>query len=251
MEKIVYERALVTGASSGIGAAICRMLTKEGLEVMAVARRADLLARLAEASGCRFLACDVTDHDDLTPVIEAFGPDVIVNNAGTGHGITGLTDIGVADIDESICINVLAPIKITAVAVAALRREGRPGHIVNMGSIAGLHTLTSALYGAGKSALHTFSQNLRVELRGTPIRVTEVCPGRTTSEFYGAARGDSDTLARLGKTDIHELQPEDIAAAVRFALNAPQHVNISTIEILPTEQSVGGIAMSPLGSGKV
>ena len=248
MPTLDYERALVTGASSGIGAAICRMLAKEGLEVLAVARRADRLARLAEETGCRFLACDVTNHNCLAPEIEEFRPDVIINNAGTGHGITGLSDIRDGDIDESIRINVLAPIRITAAAVAALRRDGRRGHVVNMGSIAGLHTLTSALYGAGKGALHTFSQNLRVELRGTPIRVTEICPGRTTSEFYSAARGNSTTLATLGRTDIHELQPQDIAATVLFALKVPQHVNISTIEILPTEQSVGGVTMSPLAS---
>ncbi len=246
MSTLPYKRALVTGASAGIGAATSRALADEGLEVLAVALPGEQLANLASEIDCKTLASDVRDVQKMTRAIEEYKPDVIVNNAGVGHGITGLVGVSAEDIADAISINVAAPIQITATAIEVLKREGLRGHIINMGSISGLHTILSALYGASKGAMHMFSQNLRVELRGTPIRVTEICPGRTSSEFYHAAKGDADALANIAKTDVSELRPEDIAATIVLALKAPLHVNISTIELLPTEQSVGGAAMTPL-----
>ncbi len=172
--------------------------------------------------------------------IERFAPDIVVNNAGVGHGIAGLEGLDPGTIREAIEINVLAPMQITAAALPRMRANGR-GHIVNIGSISGLHTLVSALYGSTKSALHRFSQNLRIELVGSGIRVTEICPGRVASEFYRSASGDREKLAALGHSRIAALQPDDIAAAVSYAVDAPAHVNVSTIEILPTEQAVGGV----------
>lgn len=246
MSTLPYERALVTGASTGIGAATSRVLAAEGLEVLAVARREERLAALAAETGCRILAVDIRAADAMADAIADFKPQVVVNNAGVGHGITGLGGVDAGDIAEAIAINVTAPIQITAAAVAVMKREGLRGHVVNMGSISGLHTLVSSLYGAGKAAVHGFSQTLRVEVKGFPIRVTEICPGRVSSEFYDAAKGDKATLAKMASTGISELRPDDIASAILFALKAPLHVNISTIELLPTEQAVGGAMATPI-----
>ncbi|MCG8507867.1 MAG: SDR family oxidoreductase [Rhodospirillales bacterium] len=236
--------ALVTGASSGIGAATVRRLAGAGYKLLAVARREDKLTALSEETGCRILAADVRDLDRLGPEIERFAPDILVNNAGVGHGITGIADLDTTVLQEAFDINVVAPIQITALALPGMKARGR-GHIVNLGSISGLHTLVSAVYGSAKSAVHRFSQNLRFELGGTGIRVTEICPGRVASEFYSAASGAKEKLAAMGASGITELRPEDIADAILYAIGTPSHVNVATIEILPTEQAVGGVAAVP------
>lgn len=240
------QNALVTGATSGIGAAVVRSLSGKGLNVLAVARRAERLAEIEKETGCKPIAADVRDIDMLARQIDQFEPDIVVNNAGVGHGISGLTGLSASAIQEAFDINAVAPIQISAVAIEGMRKRNR-GHIVNIGSIAGLHTLISALYGGTKAAVHQFSQNLRSELKGTGIRVTEICPGRVASDFYDVAQGDESRLASMKQSGIRDLQPEDIADCVLFALNAPSHVNVATIEVLPTEQSVGGVAATPVG----
>ena len=236
------KRALVTGATSGIGAATVRALVRSDRQVLAVARRASQLEALAAETGASTLAADVRDLDALIPALEAFEPDILVNNAGVGHGIDGLVGLDPALMQEAIDINVTAPTQITAAAIPGMIDRGR-GHIVNIGSIAGLHTAVSAFYGATKAAIHLFSQNLRNELVGSGLRVTEICPGRTRSEFYQAAQGDRARLDAMNTTGIRELDPDDIAASIIHALDAPAHVNISTIELLPTDQALGGVKM--------
>ena len=240
-------RAIVTGATSGIGRATVRTLVESGRTVLAIARRRNRLDALADETGAEVLTADVRDLPAMRRAVEGFAPDILVNNAGVGHGVDGLAELDAALIQEAVDTNVVAPIKMTGVAVPGMRSRGS-GHIVNVGSIAGLHTLTSALYGATKSAIHIFSQNLRSELLGTGIRVTEICPGRVASEFYLAAKGDRRRLDQLYASGIRELQPEDVAASILFAIDAPEHVNISTIELLPADQAVGGIVMNRSGS---
>ena len=235
---------LVTGASSGIGAAIVRALRHSGRETVAVARRRDRLEDLAKETGCRVEALDLADLDRADTLVRDVAPSAIVNNAGTGHGITGLEKASEADIAASIRLNVEAPIRIVRAAVPAMRERGG-GHVVNIGSIAGLYPIVSALYGATKGAVHLLSQNLRVELRGTGIRVTEIAPGRVTSEFYEASNISAEDKARATDTGIVELTPDDVARAVLFAIDSPPHVNIGLIELTPTEQALGGIHMTP------
>lgn len=239
-----YKSALVTGASSGIGKAIARSLDARGLKVIAVARRVDKLEQLQQTTDCLTIALDVGDLDAMIGLVTEHQPDIIINNAGTGLGITGLADSTQSEISASVRTNVEAPLQIITAALDGMKQRKR-GHIVNIGSIAGLYPLVSALYGAGKSAMHRLSQNLRVELLGSGIRVTEICPGRVTSEFYDAASGDPQILARTKDSGIEELRPEDIADAVLFALDAPQHVNVGMIELTPTDQVVGGAPLTP------
>ncbi len=245
----MHQKALVTGATSGIGAATVRALAEAGLDVLAVARREERLTALAAETGCGWLASDVRDTERLAEAIETFEPDVLVNNAGVGHGISGLDEIDPSAIEEAFAVNVIAPIQICALALPGMRRRGR-GHVVNIGSIAGLHTLISGVYGGTKGAIHRFSQNLRFELSGSGVRVTEICPGRVATEFYQAAQGDRDRLESMGQSDIRELQPEDIADVIVFALRAPPHVNITTIEVLPTDQAIGGVKLTPVGQAE-
>lgn len=118
-----------------------------------------------------------------------------------------------------------------------------------MGSVAGLYPSVSSIYGASKSAVTMIGQNLRLELRGTGIRVTDIRPGRVASEFYDAAMPTEEMARTMKDSGIRELQPADIARAVLYAVNAPRHVNVSAIELQPTEQSYGGTQFDPIQLG--
>ena len=218
------EKAVITGATSGIGFALAQALAQSGRHVLAIGRNPENLAKLNEAEDIETLAADIRDSEAVLPEIKKFAPDILVNNAGVGHGIDGLNNLPLHLIQEAVDINVTTPIKLTAAVMEEMRVRGK-GHIVNIGSIAGLHTLYSALYGATKSAIHLFSQNLRAELSGTPIRVTEICPGRVSTGFSQAATGNVERIKALSHSGITELLPEDVAQAVLFALDAP-HMSI-------------------------
>lgn len=232
-------RALVTGATAGIGRAIVERLCADGYEVTAVGRRADRLNDLAEQTGCHTAPGDVTDLTRMRQIVRDAQTTILINNAGIGLAITGLSSIDEADSARAIATNVIAPIQLTQLALPVMKAAGH-GHIINLGSVAGLHTLVSALYGAGKSAIHRFSQNLRHELVGSGVRVTEICPGRVASEFYDTQTGNIEPNT-MRNISFKALDPSDIANIVAFALAAPRHVNIATIEVLPTDQAVGGV----------
>ena len=236
-------KTVITGATSGIGFELAKALTHSGREVLALGRNTEQLKKLASEFGCHTLCVDIRDDKAVIPEMLSFKPDILINNAGIGHGIDGLDGLDVSLIQEAIDINVSSPIKLTAALLESMKEQAR-GHIVNIGSVAGLHTLYSSLYGATKSAIHLFSQNLRAELHGTPIRVTEICPGRVSTGFFQAAVGNEERLKVLGHSGIKELTPTDIADAVLYALSAPAHVNITTIEIMPVDQAVGGMKLN-------
>ena len=237
--------ALVTGASAGIGAAAVRALRAEGMEVWALARRGDRLAALARETGCHSLTADVRDAAALAAALDGLSPDVLVNNAGLGAGITGLVGASREDLERTIGTNVTALLDITRRVLPGMIERGR-GHIVNIGSVAGLYAINSAVYGGSKGAVHAISTNLRIELAGTGIRVTEICPGRVTTEFYDVAVENPEASARAKNTGIRELTPEDIAGAILYAVKAPAHVNVATIELQPVEQAFGAVNFHPL-----
>lgn len=231
--------AVVTGASSGIGAATVEALAGDGFEVHALARRADRLAALAEATGCTPHVVDVNDRAAMESVIGDLGADVLVNNAGLGRAMDSLVEATVDDIEQTVATNVTAVLHATRLALPAMI-ERRSGHVVNVGSMAGLYPLSAALYGATKGAVHRLSTNLRLELRGTGVRVTEICPGRVTSEFYEVAIDDPERRARALDTGIDEISAADVADVIRYAVAAPARMNINRIEVQPTEQTYGG-----------
>ena len=240
-----YGSALVTGASSGIGAAVVRRLCARGLTVHAMARRRQRLDALAEETGCVSHVLDVRDTPRLSQVISGLDADIVVNNAGLGRGFGKLHEARAEDIDTTIDTNVRAAIHVLRVSLPGMLSRNR-GHIVNMGSVAGLYPIASPIYGASKSAVHQLSQNLRLELAGSRVRVTEICPGRVSTEFFDAAIDDPDKRAAVKNTGINELTAQDIADAVIYALDAPWRVNVSLIELQPTEQVFGGMNLTPV-----
>jgi NADP-dependent 3-hydroxy acid dehydrogenase YdfG len=240
-----YGSALVTGASSGIGAAVVRRLCARGLTVHAMARRQQRLDALAEETGCVSHVLDVRDTPRLSQVISGLDADIVVNNAGLGRGFGKLHEARAEDIDTTIDTNVRAAIHVLRVSLPGMLSRNR-GHIVNMSSVAGLYPIASPVYGASKSALHQLTQNLRLELAGSRVRLSEICPGRVSTEFFDAAIDDPEKRAAVKETGINELTAEDIADAVVYALDAPWRVNVSLIELQPTEQVFGGMKLTPV-----
>jgi NADP-dependent 3-hydroxy acid dehydrogenase YdfG len=237
--------AVVTGASSGIGRATAAALAGAGAEVWAVARRVDRLATLTAETGCRAAALNVAEPGALEGLARTVSPDILVNNAGVGAAIAGLAGASAADIARTVGVNVTAMLEALRVFLPALK--ARRGHVVNLGSVAGVHANFSAVYGASKAAVLMASRNLRHELAGSGVRVTEVQPGRVATEFYDAALAhDPATRDRLKASGIVELAPADVAEAILWAVTRPRHVNVSTIEIQPVEQVFGGVRFDPV-----
>lgn len=239
-----YESALVTGASSGIGAAVVRKLRARGLTVHALARRKQRLDALAEESGCITHVLDLRDTSRTVEVISSLDADIVVNNAGLGRGFGNLHEARLEDIDITIDTNVRAAIHVLRASLPGMLSRNR-GHVVNMSSVAGLYPLPFTIYGASKGAVHRLSQNLRLELAGSRVRLTEICPGRVSTEFFDVAVDDPDTRAAMKDTEISVLQADDIADAVVYAVGAPWRVNVSLIELQPTEQIFGGAKLVP------
>ncbi len=239
-----YSTALVTGASSGIGAAVVRSLRARGLTVHALARRQKRLDSLADETGCIPHALDVRDTKRVFELISGLGADISVNNAGLGRGYGNLHEARLEDIDTTIDTNVRAALHVLRACLPGMLSRNR-GHVVNMSSVAALYPLVSPVYGASKGAVHRLSQNLRLELAGSRVRVTEICPGRVSTEFFDVAIDDPARRAAIKETGINELTAQDIADAIVYALDAPWRVNVSLIELQPTEQVFGGMKIHP------
>jgi NADP-dependent 3-hydroxy acid dehydrogenase YdfG len=229
--------AIVTGASSGIGAATATALRREGAKVAAGARRVDRLdADLA-------LELDVTDPASCARFVERavseLGPlDVLVNAAGLALGRDPF-DASTEE-DERVVLetNVNGLIRMTRLCLPHLR-DG--GHIVNMGSVAGRQAYeNAALYVTSKFAVRGFSYALREDLLGRPIRITTVDPGLVETDFSLVRfRGDAET-ARAVYTGVEAMSPDDIAECILFALTRPPHVNVDEIVVKALAQSSGG-----------
>ncbi|TMK91506.1 MAG: SDR family NAD(P)-dependent oxidoreductase [Actinobacteria bacterium] len=229
--------AVVTGASSGIGAATTAALRREGVRVAAGARRTDRLdADLA-------LELDVTDPASCERFVaqaveELGGLDVLVNAAGLALGREPF-DASSEDDEETVLeTNVNGLIRMTRLCLPHLR-DG--GHIVNLGSVAGRQAYeNAALYVTSKFAVRGFTYALREDLLGRPIRITTVDPGLVETDFSLVRfRGDSDK-ARAVYTGVEAMQPDDIADCVLFALTRPSHVNVDEIVVKALAQSSGG-----------
>ena len=237
-------KALVTGASSGIGEATARALRARGVKVFAAARRLDRLEKLAEETGCIPVQLDVRN----SAAVMAFGKeqpvDILVNNAGLGRALGAMWKAEVEDIEITVETNVTAALIMIKAVLPGMIERGR-GHIVNMSSVAALYPLPMALYGATKGAMHKLCRDLRQELQGTGIRVTEINPGRVISEFYNVAIDDDEQRQRTTETHCEDLLAADIADAIVYCVDAPWRVNVSQMEIVPTEQTYGGAQFVP------
>lgn len=238
-----YSTALVTGASSGIGEAIARKLTERNLVVHAAARREDKLDALAAQTGCIKHVLDVRDTKAIYEHFADLPIDILVNNAGVGRGYEQLISASTDDIDATLGTNVTAAVHVLRAVVPGMV-ERRRGHVVNIGSVAGLYPIQSSIYGASKGAIRLLAQNLRMELQGSGVRATEICPGRVKTEFFGVAIGDPVKSARAF-ADLQPLTPTDVANAILYALDTPWHVNVNSIELAPIEQTFGGDTVAP------
>ncbi len=245
---------LVTGASAGFGDAIARRMVTDGHRVIALARRADRLAALHDALGDAVLpmALDVTDADAVASLPgslpEAWrAVDVLVNNAGLALGVATAQTARLVDWETMIATNVTGLMRMThALLPGMVERDS--GHIINLSSTAALYPYPGGnVYGASKAFVSHFSMNLKCDLVGTGVRVTDLEPGLVGgSEFSKIRLGDPEKAAAVyaGTTP---LSPQDIAEAVAWVVGLPAHVNINRIEMMPTCQSTGPLLIKRKG----
>lgn len=235
-----YQTALVTGASSGIGAAVVERLCREGVTVHALARRADALEALAARTGCIPHAMDVNDLEAITRLAASANFDILVNNAGVDRPGSILA-ADAEGIDLLVDVNLRAVLHLTRLIVPGMAARNR-GHVVNISSIAAVyHFGGNSTYHATKAAVHMLSRQLRVDLYGKLVRVTEICPGRVATDIFAHVHGDSPETRERFVEGFLLPQASDIADAIAFALAAPIAVNVGNIEIMPTLQVPGGL----------
>ncbi len=246
--------AVITGASSGIGAATAVALGRKGFQIVVGARRVDRLKRVAGEEGVA-LALDVTDKKSIDAFVreisKKFGRiDVLVNNAG---GALGLAPIE-KSVDEDWIgmwkVNVLGLMWMTR-ACLPLLRKAKHGHVVNIGSIAGFETYKGgAGYTAAKHAVRAITRTLRLELNGEPVRVTEIDPGLVETEF-SLVRFHGDRKAAKAVYDgLKPLSAEDIADCVVFAVTRPPHVDIDEIVVRPVAQATAWMVARKTTKGR-
>jgi NADP-dependent 3-hydroxy acid dehydrogenase YdfG len=257
-------RVVVTGASSGIGAATVRLFRQHGWDVVGVARRADRLEALRAETGAAVFTADLTvpaEVDALRDYLAESGPvHALVNNAGGAKGLDSVEAGSVEDWAWMFEINVLAVKRVTSAVLPLLRASLTAGtgpdgaaasaDIVNVTSIAG-HTAYAGGggYNAAKFAAHAMTEVLRLELNGEPIRVIEIAPGMVQTEEFGLVRfgGDAEKAAAAYQNVPHPLLAEDIAATIVTAVELPAHVNIDLLVVKPVAQAAPHlVARGPL-----
>lgn len=236
-----YRTVLVTGASSGIGAATVRRLVAEGLEVHAVARDEDRLAALAAETSCIPHALSVADLDAVTALARDTAFDVLINNAGQSRQ-GNILDNSAEDVDALVDINLRAVLHLTRLILPGMVERDR-GHVINISSIAGHYAFAggNTMYHATKAGIHALSQQLRCNLFGSRVRVTEISPARVETEVFGRLLGDMAEAKRRFFDEYESLLPEDLARTIAFALDAPARMNVTFLEVMPTMQVVGGL----------
>lgn len=234
-----YRAALVTGASSGIGRAIASRLVKQGLQVFALGRDAGALASLAREHNVTPIAVDLRDPSSLRDLFESVDIDVVVNNAGLLPALGKFNECSIDDLDAIVDINLRAPLRIAHMALDGMVKRRR-GHLFFIGSSAGRfpHPNT-AVYGATKAGISMFCDSLRCDLLGSRVRVTEIAPGRVQTNLYRTALGEQGANEKLYDS-YRSIQPEDIAELIAMAIKLPDSVDLSRMEVFPTDQAPGG-----------
>jgi NADP-dependent 3-hydroxy acid dehydrogenase YdfG len=229
--------AVITGASSGIGAATARALAGDGFEVVLGARRLERLRALAEELGGRALRLDVADPASVGEFTAALpGCDVLVNNAGGALGLGPVAEADEAQWRQMYETNVLGTMRMTRALLPALIASGN-GHIVGVTSIAAFETYRGgAGYTAAKHAQRALMKTLRLELLGEPVAVTEVLPGMVETEFSLVRLGDERAAEDVYR-GMTPLKAADVAECIRWAIARPPHVNVDEIVVRPRDQA--------------
>ncbi len=241
----------VTGASAGFGEAIARAFVRGGHRVVATARRKDRLQALAQELGDALLPLELDVRDRAA--CEALpgqlpadwaAIDVLVNNAGLALGLEPAHQASLDDWQTMIDTNCTGLVQVTRALLPGMVERNR-GHVFNLGSIAGTWPYAGGnVYGATKAFVRQFSLNLRADLAGKAIRVTDIEPGLCGGTEFSAVRfhGDEDKAAKVYQ-DVQPLTAEDIADTIYWIATRPAHVNINTIEMMPVAQSFAGLSV--------
>jgi 3-hydroxy acid dehydrogenase/malonic semialdehyde reductase len=227
------KRAIVTGASSGIGAATAKALADAGATVVSGSRRDGSL--------------DVTDEESCRRFVDGAlaqlgGLDILVNNAGLSRGRDPVWDASPSDESEVILTNVLGLMRMTRLCVQHLVDSGA-GHIVNLGSVAGIWSYANgSSYVASKFAVHGYTRALRDDLQGKPVRITNVAPGLVETDFSRVRFGGDEEKANAVYSNVAmggPLHPDDVAESILFALTRPPNVNVDEIVVMALAQISG------------
>ncbi len=244
---------MVTGASSGIGAATAQALADAGFSVVAAARRAERVAAVAERTGGRAAVLDVTDPASVAALAADLGDvALLVNCAGGAFGVDPVASADAGDWSRMYEVNVLGAQRMIRALLPALE-AGAGGHVVNIGSTAG----HSAYAGGGgycgaKAALSSLTRSLRLELNGRPVRVTEIAPGMVATDEFSLNRygGDRARAEQVYAGVENPLTAEDVASCVAFAATVPAHVDVDLLVVRPVAQADNvTVARSPLRAG--
>ncbi|MDF9276298.1 SDR family oxidoreductase [Arthrobacter sp. EH-1B-1] len=239
-----YQTAFVTGASTGMGAAIAERLAKRGLKVHVAARSEDRLNELADRTGATPHVLDITDASALSSAVDGLEIDVLVNCAGVSRP-GNILDSTEEDLDEIVDVNLRSLLQLTRLVLPGMVERDR-GHVVNISSIAGLYNFYGhTAYHATKAAVHQISRQLRNDTVGKRIRISEICPGRVETEIFGRNLGGTPEAMEEAWQTYYEgyesLTTDDIVNAIDYAIETPRHVNVGMLELMPTFQVPGGL----------
>lgn len=241
---------MVTGASAGFGEAITRRMVADGHRVIAAARRKDRLDALAAEFGAAVLPfeLDVTDRQAVAALPGSLPEgwqevDVLVNNAGLAKGISPAQSAKLDDWDTMIGTNVIGAVHVAHAVLPGMVARDR-GHIVNISSTAAIYPYPGGnIYGASKAFVTQFSMNLKCDLVGTNVRVTDLEPGLVGGSEFSSIRFNDPEKAAAVYAGTTPLTPQDIAEAVSWVVNLPRHVNINRLEMMPTCQAPGPLTI--------
>ncbi|RUT51338.1 SDR family NAD(P)-dependent oxidoreductase [Campylobacter fetus] len=238
--------AFITGATSGFGEAVARVLASEGYKLILLARRLDRLENLKkELKNVHIINADIRDKNAIFKAIDELPEqfrdiEILVNNAGLALGQERVLEANLDDFETMIDTNIKGLLYVTKAVLPIMNRR-KSGYIFNLGSVAGAWPYPGAnVYGATKAFVKQFSLNLRNDVKGSNIRVTEIAPGIAKTEFSVVRfKGDEDKSDSIYNSTQY-LKAEDIAKIVLDCINLPRHVNINTLEVMPTTQSWAG-----------
>lgn len=253
MFPIKGKTVLVSGASSGIGKACAHAFAKAGAKLILCSRTVDKLAELAAELKAQYqtdslvVGLDVRDRQAVERAVDTLPEtwkkiDILINNAGGAMGLDKLQEGNLDDWDFMIDTNVKGLLYLTRKVVPLMLKHKLNGHVVNIGSVAGIHAYPGgAVYCAAKAAVHFISDGLRMDIVDTPLRVTNIQPGIVMSNFNKVRfRGDEQKAAGV-YAGIKPLAAEDIADIVLYATSAPPHVQICEVTVTPTHQATGRV----------
>ncbi|MCO6523664.1 MAG: SDR family oxidoreductase [Candidatus Schmidhempelia sp.] len=246
--------ALVTGASSGFGEAICRRLIHDGYKVIGCARRFDKLYQLQQQLGEYFLPLllDMTQQETIACLLdhipESFQPiEILINNAGLALGLDAAYQTNFNDWQTMIETNILGLVHLTHLILPIMVKRNQ-GYIINIGSTAGTYAYKGGnVYGASKAFVKQFSLNLRTDLAGKRIRVTNIEPGLCGGTEFSTVRFHGDK-AKADKVydGIEYITAADIANTVSWLLSLPAHININSLEMMPVSQTPAGLNVTKI-----